>query len=269
MAVQSAFDPHSELPSFDKFEFYPKQHRFALLIPVLNEGDRIRTQLKRIFEVKPDCDILILDGGSTDGALEHAYLTQYNVRTLYVKTGSGKLGSQIRIGLAEAIVEGYEGVILIDGNNKDNPNGINLFIGALENGYDHVQGSRFIKGGVAKNTPTLRYWGIKFLHSPMLSLAAGFRYTDTTNGFRAYSRKFLLDPKVAPLRHEFVGYELHYYLAIRAARLGYRVVEVPVERVYPKNEPTPTKIKGWKGNINVLRVLASCCMGKFNPPESR
>jgi dolichol-phosphate mannosyltransferase len=135
----------------------------------------------------------------------------------------------------------------------------------LDAGYDHIQGSRYIPGGVGVNTPVSRSVGVRLLHAPLISLAARFHYTDTTNGFRAYSRRLLTDPRVQPLRDIFVGYELHYYLAIRAARLGFNVIETPVTRRYPDSGKTPTKISPIKGNLLVLRTLIAAVMGRFDP----
>jgi dolichol-phosphate mannosyltransferase len=70
---------------------------------------------------------------------------------------------------------------------------------------------------------------------------------------------------VQPLRDIFSGYELHYYLAIRAARLGFRVTETPVTRRYPAQGKTPTKISPVKGNLLILRTLISAALGRFNP----
>jgi len=187
------------------------------------------------------------------------------VRAVLVKTGPGRLSAQIRMGLSWALEQGYAGVILMDGNNKDEPAAIASFIKELDRGMDHVQGSRYRKGGREANTPFARHWGVKLLHAPLISLAAGFRYTDTTNGFRAYSRKFLEDPRVLPFRDAFVGYELHYYLAIRAARLGFRVCEVPVTREYPAAGKIPSKISGWRGNLGILRTLLKTICGHYNP----
>ncbi len=106
---------------------------------------------------------------------------------------------------------------------------------------------------------------MKLVHAPLISLAARHRYTDTTNGFRAYSRRLLTDPRVSPLREVFLGYELHYYLAIRAARLGFKVIETPVTRSYPAGETAPTKIRGLRGNIAVLRTLANVVRGAYDP----
>ncbi len=164
-----------------------------------------------------------------------------------------------------AMAEGYDGLVVIDGNGKDDYSAIPRFVELLDAGYDHVQGSRYVPGGQGINTPLSRTIGVKVLHAPLISLAAGARYTDTTNGFRAYSRRLLTDPRVQPLREIFMAYELHYYLAIRAARLGMRVTETPVTRRYPKTGKTPTKISPIKGNLLILRTLAAAALGKFNP----
>ena len=77
----------------------------------------------------------------------------------------------------------------------EDPDAIPRFIEAIEQGYAFVQASRFLAGGVAENTPKSRDLAIRFIHAPMLSLASGFHWTDTTQGFRAYSRAMLLDPR--------------------------------------------------------------------------
>jgi hypothetical protein len=166
---------------------------------------------------------------------------------------------------AYALIKGYEGIIALDGNHKDDTSAVPLFISSLDSGFDHIQGSRFISGGKAINTPLLRWLAVHLIHAPIISLAAGYHYTDTTNGFRAYSRKLLLDPKVAPFRDVFVTYELHYYLAVRAARLGYKVLEVPVTRVYPRTLKIPTKISPFRGNLLILKILINVLLGKYNP----
>lgn len=258
-------DPNWQIPSWQRTDFFQKRSRFAVIVPVLNEGERIRTQLKRMSTISRTLDVFIVDGGSTDDSLRAEVMTSSGIRSLLVKTGLGKLSAQLRLGLAHVLSDGYDGVITIDGNNKDNPEDIPLFAQALDDGYDHIQGSRFIRGGREENTPLSRMIGIKLIHAPLISLAAGFHYTDTTNGFRAYSREFLQDPRVMPFRNIFDRYELHYYLAIRAARLGFKVTEVPVERVYPKGK-IPTKISPIKGNFLVLKTLTQACLGKFDPP---
>lgn len=254
-----------EVPEHERHLLRPKRTRHCVMIPVINEGEKIRGQLRRMQALDLP-DVIIVDGGSTDGSVAKEALRELGVTALLVKTGPGKLSAQMRMGFAYALDAGYEGVVTIDGNGKDDPSAIPAFVEALEQGIDHVQGSRFIEGGVAKNTPPLRWLGIRLVHAPLISLSAGTRYTDTTNGFRAYSRRLLEDPRVAPFRDVFSGYELHYYLAIRAARLGYRVKELPVTRVYPSEGPVPTKIKSVRGNLLILRTLLAACLHRFDPP---
>ena len=256
-----------EVPAFERHQLREKRSRHCVAIPVINEGEKIRTQLRRMQALGLDLpDVAIADGGSTDGSVEPEALRELGVTALLVKTGPGRLSAQMRMAFAWALDAGYEGIVTIDGNGKDDPSAIPAFVAALEGGFDHVQGSRFIPGGVARNTPLLRWLGIRLVHAPLISLSAGVRYTDTTNGFRAYSRKLLEDPRVAPFREVFSGYELHYYLAIRAARLGHRVKELPVTRVYPDRGPVPTKIEPVRGNLLVLRTLLAACLHRFDPP---
>jgi len=255
-----------EVPSFTVSELHEKRSRYCVCIFVINEGKKLHKQLERMRPFTRDVDVIIADGGSTDGSVAAEVVGPLGVRTVLGKTGPGKLSAQMRMGFAYALAQGYEGVITIDGNNKDDPDAIPRFAQALDEGYDHVQGSRFIPGGEAENTPAMRWLGIKLVHAPLISLASGVRYTDTTNGFRAYSRRFLVDPRVAPFRDVFSRYELHYYLAIRAPELGFRVVELPVARRYPGTGPVPTKISGMRGNFLVLRTLVEACLHRYHPP---
>lgn len=254
-----------QVPRFETPLWLGRSHPWCVVIPVINEGERIRNLLKRIaaLGIAAQADIIIVDGGSKDGSLELDALRNVGVRGLLVKTGPGKLSAQLRCAYAFALKQGYEGIVTIDGNDKDDPEAIPRFIAALEQGVDFVQASRFLRGGVAENTPRSRDFAIRLIHAPMLRLASGFKWTDTTQGFRAYSRKMLMDPKIAPFRDIFQTYELLAYLSYRAPLLGYRCVELPTTRRYPKGE-VPTKISAFRGNLAVLAVLVKACTGAYN-----
>lgn len=254
-----------QVPTFETHLWLGRQHPWCVVIPVINEGERIKSLLSRMAALKIDgfADIIIVDGGSTDGSLALESLQQKGVRGLLVKTDPGKLSAQLRCVYAFALDQGHEGIVTIDGNDKDDPEAIPRFIEALKQGVDFVQASRFIAGGVAKNTPKSRDFAIRFIHAPMLTLFSGFSWTDTTQGFRAYSRKMLLDPKIAPFRDVFITYELLAYLSYRAPKLGYRCLELPTIRRYPKGQ-VPTKIGRFKGNLSVLQVLFRTCFGGYN-----
>jgi len=260
--------PARQVPSFDAHEYLTKRADICLCVFVINEDGKLHKQLEKTRPYLDAADVVVADGGSTDGSTTRALLEPLGVNTLLVKTGPGKLGAQMRMAFSWALDRGYKGVVCIDGNSKDGPEAIPRFVAKLAEGFDHVQGSRFLPGGATENLPFSRWAGLKFLHAPLIRLASRYGYTDTTNGFRGYSRRLLLDPRVAVFRDVFVGYELHYYLAIRSARLGFEVCEIPVARRYPDRGPVPTKISPVRGNLRVLGCLFAACLGQYDPPTS-
>jgi dolichol-phosphate mannosyltransferase len=258
---------HWQVPAFKTFDFFPKQKEYCVCIPIINEGEKFKQQLAEVAKFSSVVDIIICDGGSTDGSTDLEFLRANNVRSLLVKTGKGKLSAQLRMGYSYALNEGYKGIVTVDGNGKDIIDSLPSFVLELEQGCDFVQGSRFIKGGQAINTPLSRLLAIKLVHAPFISLLAGFHYTDTTNGYRAYSKKLLLDKRVAPFRDIFETYELLAYLSAKAPRLGFKVKEIAVTRKYPKNGKIPTKISPIKGNLKMIQILFGLLLGKYNPKK--
>lgn len=257
----------SGVPRFECTEYCEKTKDYVLLIPIINEGQRIIRELERAAQnnVSDYADIVICDGGSTDGCTEETRLRQLGVNTLLVKRDTGKQGAQLRMGIWWALERGYKGVVTIDGNDKDSIEDVPHFIEKLKEGYGLVQGSRFVKGGKAINTPLIRTVSVRLIHAPVISLTAGQWFTDTTNAFRAYSAEYLKDTRVSPLRDVFMTYELLAYLSVRASQLGYRACEIPVTRAYPKTGKTPTKISFFKGNSELMKILIRNAFGAYTP----
>jgi dolichol-phosphate mannosyltransferase len=255
-----------ELPAHTTVFTTGRATRFAVLIPVINEGERILGQLRGMRDANLGVDLIIVDGGSTDGSMEPTRLRgELGVTALLVKTGPGKLSAQLRLGFAWGLSQGYEGFVTIDGNGKDDFRAIPSFLDRVSHGFDYIQGSRYLAGGIAENTPIDRELAVRFLHAPLISLGAGFRYTDTTNGFRCFSKRLLLDDRVRPFRDVFDTYNLHYYLAVRAARLNFKVGEIPVARRYPSTGVTPSKIGGLRGKLHILKQSVLAILGAYNP----
>jgi len=213
------FENITGVPKFEIKKYKDKQTKYCLLIPVVNEGERIIKELEKAKEnnINEMVDIIICDKGSTDGSLDS--IEAFGVNSILTLKEDGRQGSQLRMGIWWALNIGYEGIITIDGNNKDSIEDVPNFIQKLEEGYDFVQGSRYVKGGQAINTPFIRHVSVKLLHAPVISLTAKHKFTDTTNAYRAYSKKYLEHFKVQPLRNIFVTYELLAYLSVRASQL--------------------------------------------------
>ena len=261
------YEKRPGVPAFSAVEFAPRGKDYAVLIPVINEGERIRHELQRAKEhgVADAADIVICDGGSTDGSLEENLLKSLDVNTLLVKEDEGKQGAQLRMGIFWALERGYEGIITVDGNDKDSIEDVPAFIEKLREGYDLVQGSRFIPGGRAVNTPWIRNVSVRLIHAPLISLTARYHFTDTTNAFRGYSRRYLTDDRVQPLRDVFMTYELLAYLSVRATQIGMKACEIPVTRAYPQKGKTPTKISFFRGNSELMKILIRNMFGAYNP----
>ena len=261
------YEKQDGVPKFVCTEYAPKTKDYVVLIPIINEGERIKRELERAkkHKVSSYADIVICDGGSTDGCTEERVLKNLEVNTLLVKQDAGKQGAQLRMGIWWALQRGYQGIITIDGNDKDSIEDVPHFIEKLKEGYDFIQGSRFIKGGKAINTPWIRNVSVRLIHAPVISLTAGQRFTDTTNAYRAYSARYLSDERVKPLRDIFMTYELLAYLSVRATKLGFRACEIPVTRAYPKEGKTPTKISFFKGNSELMKILFMNLFGRYKP----
>lgn len=263
------YEKQPGVPKFTSSEYDKKNHDYVVLIPVINEGERIHNELRRAKDhhVSSAADIVLCDGGSTDGSTEETFLKQLEVNTLLVKQDTGKQGAQLRMGIWWALQRGYKGIITIDGNDKDSIEDVPSFIAKLEEGYDLVQGSRFIPGGKGINTPFIRNISVRLIHAPVISLTARHHFTDTTNAYRGYSAKYLQDERVQPLRDIFMTYELLAYLSVRATQLGMKATEIPVTRAYPKEGKTPTKISFFKGNSNLMKILIKNAFGAYRPPK--
>jgi dolichol-phosphate mannosyltransferase len=256
-----------EIPNYKINVIHSKKSDTALLIPVINENKNLFTQLNRLASITTNCDVIICDGDSTDGSNDLITLNNLGVSALLIKKDEGKLSTQLIMGLSWAINQGYKYFITIDGNNKDSVENIPDFIVKLKEGFDFVQGSRFIKGGQAINTPLIRLLAAKFIHVPIISISAGYRFTDTTNGFRGFSLRYLTHPEVQPFRRIFKTYELLAYLSVRASQLGLKVTEIPVIRTYPKKGKIPTKISPIKGSLSLIKILILNLFRNYHPNE--
>jgi dolichol-phosphate mannosyltransferase len=169
------------------------------------------------------------------------------------------LGAALRTGYEYGVEKKYDVIITIAGNNKDSPEEIPTLIDPIADGRaDFVQGSRFLKKNADFGAMPLYRRAATRVHPLLFSLVARQWVTESTNGFRAVHRRVFEDPRINLRQSWLDEYELERYLHIRAIRLGYRSVEVPVTKVYPPKKLGQTKIKpitGWWSMLKPLVVL--------------
>lgn len=245
-------------------QFARKRNELLIVVPTLNEGERIQNTLREIQRLGYAADLCVVDGKSTDGSTEPKLLKSLGVSFLLTKTSSGKLSTQLLCGFDFALQQSYDYVITIDGNEKDDPEAIPRIADSLRAGKDFVQASRFLLGGHHENTPKSRLLAIRLVHAPVLSLFSGFHWTDTTQGFRGYSRRLLESKELDIFRPIFIRYELLAYFNYRSPRVGFKCAEVASTRRYKPGEVV-TKISPWKGNLDLVSTLLKTVTGRFNP----
>jgi glycosyltransferase involved in cell wall biosynthesis len=125
--------PVPDIPSFKIERYRQKSSDYCLVAIVWNEGNRIRNQVERMATWSSEVDLIIVDGGSDDGSLEENHLRQHEITTLVTVRERG-LGTGVRAAMAHAFDEGYQGLVTVDGNGKDDLGGLPLIVSELKDG---------------------------------------------------------------------------------------------------------------------------------------
>ncbi|MEI0551433.1 glycosyltransferase family 2 protein [Brachyspira intermedia] len=256
----------NKIPKYEKHVFFEKRTKYALIIAIVNEGDRFISQMNKMKEgnIFNICDVFICDGSDEDKLLSPNIGKDFGCRELIVNKYELN-GQTIKLKQAfyESMKDGYEGIIMVDGNDKDNVvESVPLFIEKLEEGYDVCQATRFTLGGKEENTPLLRKIGIRLIASPLISFTSGFHYDDVLNGFKAFSKNIMLDKRMDwVFRKEFTNYECSFYPLVHVKKLGYKACQIPTTRIYPKNQ-VPSKIRGVSIHLKLLKEIIELAFSK-------
>ena len=231
----------------------------VLVCPVaFNENVKLRSVIERFLRspVRDRADYLIVDDCSTDSTTEMIQsFAASGVKTIKHSTRSG-VGSAIRTAIGYARKEGYDILVIMAGNDKDNPEEIPRLIDPILNeNFDFVQGSRYKnKDGSGGDMPFYRKLGTRF-HPFLMTLITGRKLTDTTNGFRAFKLSIFDDKRIDIDQSWLEQYELEPYLLYKAIKLGYKFTEAGVTKIYPSRKLGYTKMKPIIGWWSIMRPL--------------
>ena len=227
-------------------------------ICTLNEGEKIKRVLAKFNDYK--CyDVLLIDDGSTDGSLDHVRDGVSIKKIVNPKPRGAGYGTRQIIDYAKQ--HGYQAIFFVSGNDKDSPDDIIKFKTAVDEGYDLIQGSRYLPGGKQGKMPFYRIIATHFIHPWLFSLISRRWITDSTNGFRAV-RMAMFEKKLINLDQPWLDqYELEPYLFYKAIQLGFKVKEVPVTKIYPPKSEGYTKMKPFSGWWSILRPLVFLGLG--------
>lgn len=225
--------------------------------PMFNEGEQAVSVVKR-FPTGVVDEIVIVDDASTDGTAQKVVEAGATVLSLGKRSGPG---TAIRAGIDYGLKKGYDTFVIFATNGKDNPEEIPRLLAPIrEDRADFIQGSRYLEGGSWKHMPLHRIWGIP-VFTFLFSLAVGRKITDATNGFRAFRKTLLEDPRMNLWQEWLEGYPLETYFFLQAIRLGYRVMEVPITKTYPCSKKGYTKQKPWIDWWNYFKPIPYVTLG--------
>jgi len=223
-----------------------------------NEHIKIKKTIERFLKSSAHgkVDYLVVDDGSTDETTQIiGQFAGQGVGTIRHDKQRG-VGAAIRTAICYAREKSYDIIVIMAGNDKDDPNQImDLVSPVVEHSCDFVQGSRYLKDGkVGGDMPFYRKMATK-LHPALFSLFVKRKITDSTNGFRAI-RLSLFDDKRIDFHQSWLNaYELEPYLLFKAVTLGYQYREVPVTKIYPSKKLGYTKMRPFLGWWSILKPL--------------
>ncbi|WTX00031.1 polyprenol monophosphomannose synthase [Streptomycetaceae bacterium NBC_01309] len=213
-------------PDEQKQDTFGDLGKVLVIIPTYNESDNITDIVGRLRAAAPGADVLVADDNSPDGTGDIAdRLAEHDphVQVLHRKGKEG-LGAAYLAGFHWGIDRGYDVLVEMDADGSHQPEQLPRLLEAVRDA-DLVLGSRWVPGGAIVNWPTSR----KLLSrggSTYSRFMLGLDLRDITGGFRAFRKETLLGIDMDSIASQ--GYCFQVDLAWRAARRGFRVVEVPI-----------------------------------------
>lgn len=203
-------------------------YRILAMFPFYDEGPKIIRMAERLRDGIVDKFIAVNDGSTDEGP---EILRRWGIEV--IDQPHKGAGACIKRAVKYAQDNGYDILVVMAGNNKDDPIEIpRLLAPIVREGVDYVQGSRFLPGGSSPNLPLFRRVAIKLL-SFLFTLYSRQRCTDLTNGFRAYRVSLFNDPRINIWQDWLDKYEYEYYVHWKVYTFNYKLKEVAVTKAYP------------------------------------
>jgi glycosyltransferase involved in cell wall biosynthesis len=201
--------------------------KLSIIIPAHNEEKVIKSTIMRVAKDLRgrNFEIVIVNDNSSDGTakiIDSLARRMKNVRPVHKladEPGPKGMGSALIMGFSKA-----RGDVLIPfmGDLSDDPKDILKMEKKIEEGYDVVVGSRFMKGGSTENYPSMKMVANRAWNN-IFAFLFGMKVKDISNAFKAY-RAFVIK-KVKPRSK---GFDITAEIVLKARIAGFKISEVPV-----------------------------------------
>ncbi len=202
--------------------------KLSIIIPLHNEELNIPTLLLSLTNIldtfyRDQYELVLVNDNSNDKTpdiIESYKLLYPQVKTVHRTTTPG-FGNAVKAGLSAS---NGEILILFMGDLSDDPETIPKMVNAINQGYDIVYGSRFIKYGKTINYPIPKLISNRIFNNSIKYLF-GLPHSDYTNAFKAYRREVIDTIGIDNL--DASQFDLTVELPLRAHILGFTSIEVP------------------------------------------
>lgn len=231
----------------------------SIIIPAYNESESISETLRSLYSelVKAQIlhEIIVVNDNSKDDTLEVLTELKKEMDTLVIHTNEGPngFGYAVRYGL-----ERFSGdiVAVMMADLSDSPKDLINFYHKIQEGYDCVFGSRWVKGGKVYDYPFVKKL-INRIANWIVRVVFGFKYNDCTNAFKMYRKETIegVKPFLAP------HFNLTLELPLKAIVRGYTYTVLPNSWTNRKYGESKLKIK--EMGSRYFFIMMYCLIEKY------
>ena len=225
-----------------------------------NESDNVFPLLSGITKVLAkkkydDYEIIIVNDHSNDNTphLAKEFSNSKNNRVRLINRYDGKkgVGRTLKAGFKE--VKG-DLIMTMDGDLSHDPRTIPNFIDEIQQNWDLIIGSRYIRSGTFK-MPITRIL-ISRLYNFLSKILLRINISDLTTGFRIFRADLL-----RKIHLNSDGFEIHPEIHVKIALAGCKYTEIPIS--YLPREKGVSKLKYWNQGPGYIRVILNAFRGKL------
>lgn len=197
---------------------------YLVAVPVYNEARHLPAVLRAVS--RHARDVLVVDDGSTDSTAAHL-ATVRGIHRITHPENRG-YGQSLIDAFRFAASGGFDWVITIDCDEQHEPAAIADFVReARRDDADVISGSRYLRPQAGDDEPPADRYRINRIINDLLEQLVGIRLTDSFCGFKAHRVDAM-----CRLALDEPGYAFPVQFWVQCARIGLRVREIPVRRIY-------------------------------------